>query len=433
MEAHEEGRIEMRRLKFDNFYFRSSLYTILSLGASALNYLLYPALTRVLSPREFGDFAAIMAISAQIMAILLTFNLTSIYLVKKYPEDEAREKVQVIQNVLIWLFLGATLLLLFAAPLVKERLHLADPLAFGILALFLLVAVPTTIWVGYLQGHNQILKVGVSAVAAALAKLAFALLLASLWGMSGALWGVLIGGALGVVVVRLIAGMRLPSLRSSVSYLSKTQGTFLGGILGYVVWSAIVVGALGVLQNIDIVYAKALFSPTVAGVYSGISVLSNALYFVSFVLIWIVLPALTMENPRHNRRLLRTAYALLGVMAAGAVLGEFLLRGMLPTFLLGNAFGGQGNVLIIASLYQVTLVGATLYGYYLLVLRRKRALLLAGCVFLPIVAAPVLFPPSTTEALITTLLLALLLGWTLYGIIRGVWGAMSHTREQTHD
>ncbi len=137
--------------------------------------------------------------------------------------------------------------------------------------------------------------------------------------------------------------------------------------------------------------------PTDAGVYSGISVLSNALYFVSFVLIWIVLSSLTMENPRHNRRLLRTAYSLLGVMAAGAVLGEFLLRGVLSSFLLGSAFGGQGNVLIIASLYQVALVGATLYAYYLLVLRRRRALLLAGCVFLPTVAAPVIFPPSDTD------------------------------------
>jgi O-antigen/teichoic acid export membrane protein len=424
----------MRRLKFDNFYFRSSLYTILSLSASALNYLLYPALTRVLSPREFGDFAAIMAISAQVLAILLTFNLTSIYLVKQYPEDEAREKVQVIQKVLIWFFLGATVLLLISAPLVKERLHIADPLTFGILALMLLVAVPSTIWVGYLQGHNQILKVGVASVAAGFAKLVFALVFAILWGVSGALGGVLAGIMLGVVVVRLIAGIRLPSLRSSISAFSKTEGTFLGGMFGYVVGSAIVVGALGVLQNIDIVYAKALFSPTEAGVYSGISVLSNALYFVSFVLIWIVLPAVTIENPRHNRRLLRTAYSLLGVMAVSAVLGEFLLRGALSTFLLGSAFGGQGNVLIIASLYQIALVGATLYGYYLLVLRRRRALLLAGCVFLPTVAAPAIFPPSGAEALIATLLLALLLGWTLYGIIRviirGVWaGVASNVRK----
>jgi O-antigen/teichoic acid export membrane protein len=427
MEAHEEGRVEMRRLKFDNFYFRSSIYTILSLGASALNYLLYPALTRVLNPKEFGDFAAIMAISAQVLAILLAFNLTSIYLVKKYPEDEAREKVQVIQKVLIWFFLGATVLLLFAAPLVRERLHIADPLTFGILALFLLTAVPSTIWTGYLQGHNQILKVGVSAVAAALAKLALALLFASLWGVSGALWGVLTGGVFGVVVVRLIAGMRLPSLRSSISTFSKSQGAFLGDVFGYLVATVIVVGALGILQNIDIVYAKALFPPAEAGVYSGISVLSNALYYVSFVLIWIVLPALAIENPRHNRRLLRTAYSLLGALAAGAVLGEFLLSGVLSTFLLGTAFGGQGTVLIIASLYQVALVGVTLYAYYLQVLRRNRALLLAGCVFLPTVAAPAIFPPSDTTALIATLLLALLLGWTLYVIIRGVWGAWRYT------
>jgi O-antigen/teichoic acid export membrane protein len=417
----------MRRLKWGNFYFRSSLYTILSLSASALNYLLYPALTRVLSPSEFGDYAAIMAISAQVLAIFVAFILTSIYLVKKYPEDEAREKVQIIQKVLIWLFLGATGLLLFAAPLVKERLHIADPLTFAILALLLLASVPSVIWTGYLQGHDQLVKVGVAGVAAALAKLVFALLFASLWGVSGALWGVVTGIVLGAVVVRLIAGMRLPSLRSSVSALSKTQATFLGGVFAYIVATVIVVGALGVLQNIDIVYAKALFSPTEAGVYSGISVLSNALYYVSFVLIWIVLAAVTVENPHHNRRLLRTAYSLLGAMAAGAVLTEFLLRGMLSRFLLGGAFGGQGTVLIIASLYQIALVGVTLYAYYLQVLRRKRALLLAGCVFLPTVAAPAIFPPSDTTALIATLLLALLLGWTLYVIIRGVWGALRYT------
>jgi O-antigen/teichoic acid export membrane protein len=427
----------MRRLKVENFYFRSSLYAVLALSGAVLNYVLYPALARILIPQEFGDFAAIMAISAQVLAILLTFNLTSIYLVKKYPEDEAREKVQIIQKVLIWFFLGATVSLLIAAPLVKERLHIADPLTFGILALMLLASVPSVIWTGYLQGHNQLLKVGVSSVAASLAKLVLALLFASLWGVSGALWGVLAGIVFGIVVIRLIAGLRLPSLRSSISSLSKVQGTFLGGVFGYIVGSAIVVGALGVLQNIDIVYAKALFPPADAGVYSGISVLSNALYFVSFVLIWIVLPAMTFENPRHNRRLLRTAYSLLAIMAAGAVLAEYLLRGVLSSFLLGSAFGGQGNVLIIASLYQIALVGATLYAYYLLVLRSRRALLLAACVFLPTVAAPIVFPPRDTEALITTLLLALLLGWTLYGIIRvtirGVWGALSHTGGKTHD
>ena len=250
--------------------------------------------------------------------------------------------------------------------------------------------------------------------------------------MSGALWGVLAGTVLGIVALRLIAGMRLPSLRSSISSLSKTEGTFLGGVFGYIVASAIVVGALGVLQNIDIVYAKALFSPADAGVYSGISVLSNALYFVSFVLIWIVLRAVTMENPRHNRRLLRTAYSLLGAMAA--VRGARGVSAPRRTFYVppGERVRRPGDVLIIASLYQVALVGATLYAYYLLVLRRRRALLLAGCVFLPTVAAPAVFPPSDTMTLIATLLLALLLGWTLYGIIRvtirGVWGAVRHTR-----
>ena len=102
----------LRRIKLEDFYIRSSLFAFLSLVGAILNYALYPSLAHVLNPTEFGDFAAIMAISAQLLGIILAFNLTSIYLVNTYPEDEAREKVQIIQKVLIWLFLGATAVLL---------------------------------------------------------------------------------------------------------------------------------------------------------------------------------------------------------------------------------------------------------------------------------------------------------------------------------
>ena len=95
-------------------------------------------------------------------------------------------------------------------------------------------------------------------VAGVLPKLVFALLFASLWGVSGALWGVLAGTMLGIVTLRLIAGMRLPSLRSSLTPLTASQGTYLGGTMTFLGVGVLVVAA-GVLQNIDIVYAKALF------------------------------------------------------------------------------------------------------------------------------------------------------------------------------
>src|SRR4051812_32238364 len=121
--------------RLSNFYARSSLFVILSLSGAALNYALYPFLTHILTPSGFGNFTAIVAISNQILAILLAFNIISIYLVKKYPEAEAREKTQVVQKILIWFFLAATLLLIVLSPLVKNKLKIDNPLAFVILAL----------------------------------------------------------------------------------------------------------------------------------------------------------------------------------------------------------------------------------------------------------------------------------------------------------
>jgi hypothetical protein len=149
------------------------------------------------------------------------------------------------------------------------------------------------------------------------------------------------------------------------------------------------------------------------------------------LLIWILLPEVAIDNPSHNRRLLRTSYSLLLLIAAGTILAEFALRPYLTRLLLGNAFSGQGTILILASLFQLLLVGATLYAFYLLVLRRRRALLLAVCIFLPTVVTPALFKPSSTYMMIAALLLGLLLGWAIYGIINGVRGALSNASEKS--
>ncbi len=417
-----------RRIKLEDFYIRSSLFALLSLVGAVLNYALYPALTRVLHPTEFGDFTAVLAISNQVLGIMLAFNLSSISLVKTYPEDDAREKAQIIQKVLIWLLLGATAMLLVASPLISRQLHIVDPLTFIILALVLVATVPAVIWTGYLQGHQRIINVGIYTVISAFSKVALAFLFARLWGVSGGLLGVLAGVMLAIVALRLTAGVRLPSLRSSLTSITTSEWAFVRESVTYLGISVLVVGMLSVLQNIDIIFAKALFSPAVAGVYSGISVLSNALYFLAFLLVWIVLPTVSPANPRHNRRLLRTSYSLLALMAVGAMAGEYLLRNVLAGSLLGVAFGGQGDILIRATLFQIVLVGSTLYAYYLLVLRRKRALLLAGCIFLPTVAAPVVLAPGDTRAMITTLLLATLSGWVVYGIGSGLFHVVLRAR-----
>ncbi len=400
----------MDTAKLSKFYVRSSLFGILSLVAAALNYSLYPILVRILNTRDFGDFAAIVAISNQILGILLAFNIISIYLVKSQPEETARRHAQIIQKTLIWFFLAATVLLLIASPALHSILKVQSVVSFVILAIILASAVPSIVWTGYLQGHKEMVRIGIYSLSASFAKLVMATVLAVLFGTTGAVWGLLAGSLVGLIVLRLMPGVKLPQLSTIFKGSDKGEKAFLLSLRGYFVGCILVVGGLSILQNYDITLAKILFSPVVAGAYSGISILSNALYYVSFLLIWIILPEIIIGDEKNNRRILGTAYKLLGALAVAAISVELVLKNTLAHLLLGTSAVGQGNLLIFASLYQLTLVGTALYAYYLLVNRSRRGGLLGGMVFTSAITIPAVFarsPLSMIQLLWASLLLSL--------------------------
>lgn len=402
--------------RLSTFYARSSLFAVLSIGAALLNYALYPFLAHILSPLEFGNFTAIVALSNQILAILLAFNVISIYLVKKYPEAEAREKTQVIQKFLIWFFLAATVLMAVLSPVIKNRLKIDNPMAFVVLALMLITTVPAVIWTGYLQGHKRLDKVGIYAFSGSFFKFIFAILLGSIAGTTGALFGVLLGTLTGIIILKFSAAIRLPKISSVLTPLSAQEADFLRRLASYVAMGIVVVGGLGFMQNIDIIFAKAFFTPNIAGVYSGVSILSNAIYYVAFLLIWIVLPEIGIKDNVANVRVLKTAYGLLGLLAIGALIVELIFRNLLAEKLLGSGFANQGVVLIYATLFQISLVAVSLYAFYMLVLRNSRSLILALCVMVACLVLPWLYH-DTPKQMIISLWSAVLLGFAIYCII----------------
>jgi O-antigen/teichoic acid export membrane protein len=221
---------------------------------------------------------------------------------------------------------------------------------------------------------------------------------------------------LGLTTLKIIARTNLPAIRTIFSRLTSDERLVVKDLRSYIIGSTIIVGLLSILQNIDITYAKVLFSPDIAGVYSGISILSNSIYYVALMLIWIVLPEISIENSTHNYRLLKTSYKLLSVLALGVVLVEYIFKNGLTSLLLGDKFSGQGSILIYASLYQILLVGVTLYAYYLLVLRDIKALILCLCIVLPSATLPWILGHNTL-AMVRALVYSILLGIVMYSLI----------------
>lgn len=413
----------MTNSKFSNFYVRSGLFGLLSIIGAVFSYALYPVLTHILTTKQFGDFAVVVALSNQLLGILLAFNVISIYLVKSQSEEKALSHAQIIQKRLIQLFLVATALLLLASPYLNSLLKIHNTSYFLVLGLILLAAVPGVIWTGYLQGNKELVRVGIFNLSASLGKLIFATVLALALGAVGGLLGMLFGALAGLVIIYFVPGVKLPKISSIFKKSDPEEIMFIRGLKKYIIECLIVVGALGFLQNYDITLAKALFDPSSAGVYSGISVLSNALYYLCFLLIWIVMPEIKIGDSVTNRRVLGTAYKLLAALTIGAVGFEIILKGQITKLLLGNNFSGQGELLIFATLYQLTLVSIALYAFYLLVTRQRRAGLLAVCCFPITLVVPAVLA-STPLEMIQLLWLSLVAGVVIYWALLNI----SHLR-----
>lgn len=403
-------------LKSQNFYFRSSVFVTLSLIGAVINYLLYPVLSRIFNLSQFGDYVTIVALSTQLMGLLLAFSVISIALVKRYGEDEAHAKAQTIQKVLLWLFLGLSLLVLVLTPFLQHLLKIEHAASFLILVLIMLLAVPSNIWMGFLQGHKEQVRVGIFTAATAALKFVWILGLAVPFGVIGGLWGFFIGSALGLVVVYYLPGKPVPRFNTLLRPLQSTEVTFLKEHKGYIIQAVIVVAGIVFLQNYDLNRAKALFSPSVAGVYGGISVFSNALYYVAFLLIWVLLPEFNTKVAAINKRILTTAYRLIALLTVVVIAGGLALGNTLLPIVLGHNFAHQGTTLVVASLYQISLVSVALYAFYLLVLRKRRSLWLVGAILICCLLIPLHFT-SSPLAMVTSLWLSVLAGTGIYALI----------------
>lgn len=404
-----------------SFYLKSSLFTILSLLAAVCSYAVYPILVHVLSPSDFGDFAVASATLNQVLAVLLAINIISIHLVKKYGEDEARQHAQVIQKALLWFFIAVCGIVLLLSPFLQTLFKIQNVLLFIPLVAVLLINLPLIVWNGYLQGHKELIRIGVASFGSSLGKLIFAASMGIVAGSMGALFGVLVGALVGVLAIQMYPGVKLPSIKTAFKRTSREELRFLSQLKFYVIQAVFVVGALGILQNYDISLAKALFAPDLAGIYSGISVLSNALYYLAFILVWIILPEISIKEPHINRRVLGTAYKLFGLLTVAAVVGELVLGDFLLPIILGQNFADKTTWLLFATLYQLTLVAIALYAFYLLICHKSRAVLLVGLVFGACITFPVHFA-ATPLAMVQALWLSTVSATILYAVVISIYG-----------
>jgi O-antigen/teichoic acid export membrane protein len=356
----------------------NGLFAVLSLAGSALSYLLYPVLAKLITPVQFGDVSVVIALAGQISGLLLAFNVVSIYIVDTHEHEHALRITETIQKIVIQVLLAATALVMLGSPWLSHTLKIGSGWTLLGLGLLLLLNVPAVVWTGYLQGHNELARIGIYNLVVAAAKLAGAVILAvSGLGALGAIIGILLGQLVGLWVLRQVPGTQLPSARGALTRVTAAEAKVVRPLAGYVAESLTVVGVFSVLFAIDIVLAKAFFTPYLAGLYAGVAALGRIIFFGTAILTWIMLANLTTHDLKKSRTTLLHYLGLIAALGGVAVVFFWLAAPLIVRLSLGPAYDLLAPQLWLAGLNQ--LVAALLYAYtlYLLVLRRGRPAVLA--------------------------------------------------------
>lgn len=396
-----------------NFYLRSSIYAALSLLGAAMSYAIYPALIRILPREVFGDIATSLALASQLTTIFLAFNIVSLYVSKKY--QNSKEQLEHLQKEIVKIFVLFSIVIFIMSPALKQVLHFGSYTTFWSLMALMLLSIPAVIWIGYLQGKEEMARVGIYIACAALFKFLITISLAIIFRSDIAIVGIVLGQLIGIIVLAKLPGEQTPSLLTLFeSSKRKIYDATLNKYLIIVVVSCIL---LSFAQNADILFGKALLDSTFSGTFVAVSSLSNVVFYTSSLIIWISLSGLSLKNSSKDSRLLLRSSLV--VILIGILVGLFfsIAESYIFTHLIPDASQEYVVQLYRDTLYQSIVVLATLILYWKLATKSSGGLMGSIGFAFPIMLVPLLYDGSGVIALINTLLVCALAGFGIMSLI----------------
>ncbi|HEY6935394.1 MAG TPA: polysaccharide biosynthesis protein [Marmoricola sp.] len=310
---------------------------------------------RVLGPRSYGAFAALMGVLLVVGVFQLGLQATGARRIAASPGDvhEIERSVLRVGNVAA-LVLGGLCLAL--APLINVALRL-DSL--GTAALVGISAVPMTVMggqAGVLQGERRWTELALVYVANGLPRLVVGTALV-LWRPTEltAMLGVTIGQ-----VVPVLVGWLALHHRGDRSH-GKDRGHHGGrAVLVEMGHNSHALLAFFALSNVDVLVARNVLGAHEAGLYAaGVIVVKAVLFLPQFVVV-VAFPSMSSDADR--RRVLIESLAVVAVIGVVSAAGAKVLSGLALVFV-----GGHQYVLVQDQLWLFAVLGTLLSMLQLLV------------------------------------------------------------------
>ena len=383
-------KLPQNKLLRDNFIlFFGSMF------AAGLNYLFYPLIGRFLEPAQFGEVQVLMALAAQ---ATLVFGLAKIILiggvVNSKDDHEAARLLKFVEKILLEISIIVCVLALLAAPLLAHKFKFGSVVPLLIIIPTILATGLRTSRDGYARAKGHFGYSSVQEIAGALIKVILGTLLVSLGlGTIGAILGVTVAtfiatSILVYLTIRLGARVDLSDLFKFKELRSLAQKGVMNKDRATTVAVAGTGLVLAVLSSIDTIFSKLSLTPEQAGLYSGISIVANTVFFVSGSVSGVLLASIKIANSFHHNLKMFVYSCSLTLLLSASVASVWASRPKsIVTLLLGQRYVEYAGLLPKVAFAMMFMALTGLIITYHIALRHKRIIGVGGLVLAVIVGS----------------------------------------------
>jgi O-antigen/teichoic acid export membrane protein len=361
---------------------------------------------RLLGPRDYGAFAALMGVLLVIMVVSLALQATAARRIAATPDH-----VHQIEGVILRVGFQAALLVgavcLVLAPVINQVVHL-DSLSTAALTAF--AAMPLTMMgaqAGILQGERRWRSLSMIYIGAGVPRLLIGTAMI-VWRPTefNALLGVTLAAYVPVVVGWL-------ALRHPREPGERSQEHSVRALWHETFHNSNTLLAFFALSNVDILVARNVLEERQAGLYAGGLILVKAVLFLPQFVVVLAFPS--MSNAAAARATLFKSLAVVMVLGALTSAGTAVLSWLAVVFVGGDQYSSIQDELWVFACLGTVLSMLQLLIYSVLARQARRAVLLVYAALVAVVGMGQL-ADSVTGLMLTVLGIDLVLLVALLGV-----------------
>ncbi len=345
-------------LKSDPIARGSAILFVGSFVVNIFSYIYNLIIGRMLGPVLYGEYLSLITI---VYLVSIPFGTVQTIVIKYVSQLNSQNESQKIKILLIMLTKYITIfasivsiVLILTTPVISNFLKIDDIPAIVLMGITFTAFTVPTVLVSAFNGLERFLEGTVINGVALIFRIVMSILAIGLgFGVGGVFGALIVGSMFGYGLLWYYLNKYLDSASHKRNLITKINSFFRRlaagttneitslkeDIIKFTIPAVISTIGIAAITQVDIIFAKAFFSPEDAGIYSSLAIIGKVIPFFTIPLLTALFPQLVAKVTRKEN-FLKPFYAILGIITVASLcLSIFYF--IFPEFIINMFFGKQ--------------------------------------------------------------------------------------------